>query len=277
MGFWEAVFYGILGGITELLPFSFAGHAAVFQEAFRLSPLDQGGGAYVRAAISLGMIIAIFSVFSEDIFRSRSAISRARSSRRRVNQEDSIKLRTVLLCGFALLPMLISFFFLASAERMNRLPYVALFFALNGLLIYICSRGPAGRREDKDITIFDALLIGFLRMFSVYPGLSSVGTSVCVGRARGLSGHSNLRFTFLLSLVYQMIAFVYYLFRAFLYGSFSGRIILIFILTAAVAALVAYYALQYFRNLLEKNKLSFFAYYCWDAAVITVILAIING
>ena len=59
MKIWEALIYGLVAGLTGLLPVSFSGHAAVLQDAFALSPLTQGGGLYVRAAITLGLSAAL--------------------------------------------------------------------------------------------------------------------------------------------------------------------------------------------------------------------------
>ena len=39
MKIWEALIYGLVAGLTGLLPVSFSGHAAVLQDAFALSPL----------------------------------------------------------------------------------------------------------------------------------------------------------------------------------------------------------------------------------------------
>ena len=54
--------YGLVAGLTGLLPVSFSGHAAVLQDAFALSPLTQGGGLYVRAAITLGPLVLAASL-----------------------------------------------------------------------------------------------------------------------------------------------------------------------------------------------------------------------
>lgn len=43
MKIWEALIYGLVAGLTGLLPVSFSGHAAVLQDAFALSPLTQAG------------------------------------------------------------------------------------------------------------------------------------------------------------------------------------------------------------------------------------------
>ena len=44
MKIWEAIIYGIIGGLTEVLPVSFAGHAALLRGAFNLSSLNEVSG-----------------------------------------------------------------------------------------------------------------------------------------------------------------------------------------------------------------------------------------
>ncbi len=279
MSIWEAIIYAICGGLCELLPLSFTGHAAMLKNAFQLSALSEGGGYYVRAAITLGLILAIVCAFPSEIGNVRQGyrLLRRPSRRRRGENREQLQARTARLYRFAIFPMLASFLFLAYAERVSRLPYIAGFFALNGCFIYMCCRGQAGQRTERDLTIIDALAIGLARMVSVFPGLSSVGSSLAVGRAFGIEQQCNVRFAYTLSLGYQMIALIYYTLRAVLYGSFSGMILLTCVLCVLCTAAVGYFALQYVRYLLEKNRLNFFAYYCWDAAIIALILALINS
>ena len=67
MKIWEALIYGLVAGLTGLLPVSFSGHAAVLQDAFALSPLTQGGGLYVQAAITLGLSAALVLAFPGEL------------------------------------------------------------------------------------------------------------------------------------------------------------------------------------------------------------------
>ena len=279
MRIWEAIIYAICGGICELLPMSFSGHVAALQNAFHLSPLSEGGGAYVRAAITLGVIVAILLAFPSEMGSTRQSIrlmSQKRRPRRGENRER-LQIRTVRLCFFALVPMLLSFLYLAPAERIGRLPVIAVFFAINGAFIYRCCRGQAGQRMERNLTLLDTLAMGLARMLSVFPGLSSVGSSLAVGRAFSLEPRCNLRLTYTITLGYEIAALIYYTLRAVLVGSFSGMILLTCLLTVVCTAAVGYFALQYARYLLEKNQLKFFAYYSWDAAVIVLILALINS
>ena len=278
MKIWEAIIYGIFGGAAELLPISFGGHSVVLRETFNLSSLSQGGGYYVRAAISLGVMAAILLSFSaESRSFGRELLLMSGLKRRRSRQRTNGLLRRSILLGFfSLVPMLCSLLFTAAAERISRLPIIALLFAFNGLLLFLCSRRKIGKKTEKTVLLSDTLLIGFARMLSVFPGLSSVGSSMAVARARGLSQRYAVRLTYLLTLCYEAAAFLFYLIRAFCYGTFTAGIILPMLLAMLFSGVAGYFAIQYFRYLLNRDKLHVFSYYCWDAAVITLILALIN-
>ncbi len=279
MKIWEAIIYGIFGGAAELLPISFGGHSAVLCEIFTLSSLTQGGGYYVRAAISLGVMAAIVLSFSAETlsFGRELLLMSGLKHRRRGQRTNPLLCRSIFLGFFALVPMLCSFVFTAAAERITRLLIIALLFVLNGLVIFLCCRRRVGRKNEKTVLLSDTLLIGFARMLSVFPGLSSVGSSMAVARARGLSQRYALRLTYLLTLCYEAAAFLYYLIRAFCYGSFTAGIILPVLLAILFSGVAGYFAIQYFRYLLNRDKLQVFSYYCWDAAVITLILSLINS
>lgn len=279
MSILQVIIYAVLGGLSELLPLSFTGHAAMLRHAFQLPSLSEGMGYYIRGAITLGLIIAIVLAFPAEIGSTRQGLRLLRQRRRprRGESREQLQARTARLYRFALFPMLLSFLFLAYAERINYLPLIAGFFALNGCFIYLCCRGQAGQRTERDLTIIDALAIGSARMLSVFPGLSSVGNSLAVGRAFGMEQQCNVRVAYTLTLGYQIVALIFYTLRAVLYGSFSGMVLVFGGLCVLVTAAVGYFALQYVRYLLEKNRLKFFAYYCWDAAIIALILALIDS
>lgn len=279
MKIWEAILYAVFGGISELLPISFAGHTAIFCNAFALHPLTEGGGYYIHAAICLGVMLAIRLSFAGELKALKKEFSIMVGARRlrRGERADHFLRRSAFLCFFALLPMLLSLIFLASAERIMELPLVALLFALNGLFIFLCCRGSTGEKTEKNALLSDALFIGFLRAASILPGLSSLGCSMCVGRVRGFSLRYNLRVAYLLTFFYQAALFLYRLIRAFAFGSFSAALILPIVLAILFSAVAGYLAIQYFRYLLQRRKLGVFAYYCWGAAILSLILLLINA
>ncbi len=281
MKIWEVIVYAIVGGISELLPISFPAHSAILQNLFHMSSLISGDGPFIRAGICLGIMVALYMVFRDDTTESRVILRKMRNRsprnhRSRTDHRES-KLRLILLVFFALIPMLFSFIYIGKAEREFSLIHITVFFVINGILIFICSRGPVGKWEDEAATLYDSLMVGALRMVSVLPGLSSVGTSLCVGRARGMSPAFNIRFTYLTTLWFQAASCVFFLFRGIFLGNFYWQTILSFVIALTVSAVVAFFTLLYFRNMILKDKLKMFVYYCFDAAAIAFIIAIING
>lgn len=279
MKIWEAILYAIFGGISELLPISFAGHAAILKNAFALQPLNEGGGYYIHAAICLGVMLAIRLAFSAELrtLKHELAIMGGFRRLRRGERSDPYLRRSIALGFVALIPMLLSLIITARAERSDGLLTVALLFTLNGLLLFFCCRGRTGEKTEKNALLGDAVLIGLVRACSVFPGLSSMGGSMCVGHVRGFSSEYNLRVAYLLTLVYQAALFLYRLVRAFAFGSFTFSLLLPMIFAVLFAAVVGYLAIQYFRYLLQHRKLSGFAYYCWGAALLSLILLLINA
>lgn len=279
MKFWEAVIYALFGGFTELLPISFAGHAAILRSAFNLTSLAESDGYFIHAAISLGVVAAITISFRAEAHAMKTewlAMTGLRPLRRRERPDFALR-RSMLLGLVALLPMLLSLIFLSSAEEISHLVLVAAFFLLNGGLIFLCCRGAVGQKDEKYALISDGFLIGLMRAISIFPGMSSFGASICVGRVRGFSLRYNLRFGYLLTLVFQLVLFFYRLIRAVCFGSFYWTTVPICLLAVLCTTVAGYLAIQYFRYLLERYKLNVFAYYCWGAAAILLFISLINS
>lgn len=279
MRIWEAILYGIIGGITEVLPISFGAHAVLLAGAFNLTSLNEGGGYYIRAGVTLGVMAAILLAFRDETFDvGRAGVQMLRGKRlRRGERRSALRRRNLLLGLFAVIPMLLSLIYTGAAERIGRLPIVALLLGVNGLVIFLCCRNGEGRRTDRNLMLTDTLLIGGAELLSVFPGLSPIGTALCVGRVSGLERSYNLRLGYQLLLYYSAGAFLYRVIRAVVLGSFSFLILLGMLLAALLAAVFGYLAIQYLRYLVVKGKLQIFAYYCWEVAAILLILALINA
>ncbi|MBQ3355790.1 MAG: undecaprenyl-diphosphate phosphatase [Oscillospiraceae bacterium] len=279
MKIWEAILYGLFGGVSELLPISYSGHYALLRSAFNLTPLNDGGGYYVRLALCIGVILAINIAFrSEARTLGREVmILVGIKKRRRRDRYDRMRVRSIVIGLFALLPMLLSLIFASLADHFSGLIYVALLFILNGIILFFCFRTNEGGKSERSVLLSDMFWIGLGRAFWVLPGLSSTGISLSVGRMRGLNNAYNTRLTYMLTLAFECVAFFYHLIRALLYGSFAFAILLPMLFTVLFAAVAGYFAIQYYRYLMQQNKINFFAYYSWEAAVVVLILALINA
>ena len=279
MNIWEAILYGLFGGASELLPISYTGHYALVRSAFNLTPLNEGGGYYIRIAVCIGVILAINLAFrQESLTLGREALRLSGlKKRKRGEPYDRLRVRSIAAGFIALLPMLLSLIFATLVDHFSGLLWVALLFILNGLILFFCFRTNEGGRTERAVVLSDMLWIGIARAFWVLPGISSLGMSLSVGRLRGLKNEYNTRLAYMLTLAFEFVAFFYHLIRAFIYGTFTFSILLPMLCTILVAAAAGYFAIQYFRYLMQRNKINFFAYYSWEAAAIVLVLALINA
>lgn len=279
MKIWETIIYALFGGFTELLPISFAGHATILQSAFNLTSLAESDGYYIHAAISVGVVLAIYLSYRPETMalkREWLLMSGLRRPRRGERVDYPLR-RSILLGVVALFPMCISLIFLSSAEKITHLVLVAVFFLLNGGLIFLCCRGATGQKDEKFALLSDGLLVGLMRAVAIFPGMSSLCASVCLGRVRGFSLRYNLRFSYLLTLAFHLILFFYRFIRAVIYGSLAWTTLPFCLLAVLCATFAGYLAIQYFRYLLERRKLNVFVYYSWGAATILLFISLINS
>ena len=195
----------------------------------------------------------------------------------RGERTNRLQRRSIMLCLTAFVIMLCSLFFLAAAERIERLLYIIVFFAVYALLLFLCCRSKVGKKDERNASVTDIALIGIARMLSVFPGTSSLGSSIAVGRARGFSLEYNVRTAYLLTLAYQVVLFFYYLIRGMAFGVFSGAVVLPCLLAMLFAVVCGYLAIQYFRYLLQRVKFNVFIYYTLEIAAVAAILALINA
>ena len=56
-----------------------------------------------------------------------------------------------------------------------------------------------------------------------------------------------------------------------------AELLLPMLLAMLFATVAGYLAIQYFRYLIQRKKWNLFAYYCWEAAAIVLVLALINS
>lgn len=279
MKIWEAILYGLFGGASELLPISYTGHYALLRSAFNLTPLNEGGGYYIRLAVCIGVILAVNFAYRPESRTLGREVLRITGIKKRSRKEpyDRLRVRSIVIGIFALLPMLLSLIFATLVDHFSGLIYVALLFILNGLILFFCFRTNEGGKTERSVLLSDMLWIGFGRAFWVLPGLSSLGISLSVGRVRGLKTDYSVRLAYMLTLAFECVAFFYHLIRAFIYGSFTFALLLPILFAIVFAAAAGYLAIQYFRYLMQRNKINLFAYYSWEAAAIVLILALINA
>lgn len=270
-GWLHSLLFGLIAGFSEFLPVSADAHRILFQR-FTGAGNETGGFTLIcHISILLALLLSCRPQM-ERIRRERRIASVPK--RRRKRQPDPKVLLDVRVLKTAGVPVLIgSAAYLLMQEQGNRLWLLAIFLAVNGIIVYIPQIRRSGNKDSRTMSALDSLLFGFGSALASVPGLSRVGCGVTALQLRGADRQYALELGLLLSVpaLVVLIGFdVYAVIAAAAVLSF--QLILHYILAAAAAFAGAYFGIMLMRFLAVNAGFSGFSYYCWGAALLTLFL-----
>ncbi|MBQ4652318.1 MAG: undecaprenyl-diphosphate phosphatase, partial [Oscillospiraceae bacterium] len=152
--------------------------------------------------------------------------------------------------------------------------YIGVMLILTGCMLYVSDRMAPGRKNEKSMTVFDALIIGLCQCVATIPGLSRSGTTITAGIATGLNREFAVKFSFLMSLPAVLGANILAIADA-AKENVDWASLPAYLVGMAVAMLVGIAAISILKYISKKGKFGGFAYYCWVAGVLSIILTMI--
>ncbi len=250
----QALFLGILQGLTEFLPVSSSGHLVIVPW---LLGWDQASLTF-DTMVHWGTLLAVVIYFRQDILLYvRSAWE---SIRRRSLDVPHARVAWAIAVGSipaALAGLLLQDTF----ENLFHAPRKAAAFLLVTAVLLIVSE-LIGRRTRalEEVGLVDGFLIGVGQALAITPGISRSGATIATGLARGLERDAAARFSFLLGLPIIFGAGLMQL-KDIAVGSApeSTGILAMGFLAAAISGYLAIHSLLRF---VRNHSLYVFALYC---------------
>lgn len=194
----EAIFLGILQGLTEFLPISSSAHLRIAGEFL---PRAGDPGATFTAITQIGTELAVLFYFRNDLKRVASSFVRSIFQRDLVEQERrEAKLGWLIIIGS--LPILILGFL---GQEMIRTSFrslwlVAIMLIVFGLILGFLDWKRPSHRKLEDLSWIHGLLYGFAQAMALVPGVSRSGATIAMGRFLGYERKEALRYSFLLAI-----------------------------------------------------------------------------
>ena len=273
----QSLFLGLVQGIAEFLPISSSGHLSVFQNLLGMNAADENHLLF-DVLLHLGTLVSVCVVYWDDLVKIvRECVGMIRGIGHPVPGERKRypAVRLLMMIVFATIPLLLV---LPVNDAVEKLYYSTLFigiaFLATGSMLFIADRMPRGTRTEKTMRITDALLIGLCQAVATMPGLSRSGTTITAGIATGLDRRFAVKFSFLISIPAVLGANLLSLVKAFKTGV-DWSLMPTYLLGMIVAMVVGYFALNLLRYIARKGKFGWFAYYCWFAGAVTLLLTIL--
>lgn len=266
----EAIILGIVQGITEFLPISSTAHLTL---AGRLMDLigtphhiisleNPEHWTAFMAVIQLGTLAAVLIYFMKDIINIISSFLKENLKERVTYNNQSLYSRLGWLIIIGTIPVVIlglAFKHVIEGNLTKNLWVIS--FSLIGLavILFIAEKTARFKKEIKDITIKDALIIGIAQSFALIPGSSRSGTTITGGLFMGLKRESAARFSFLLSIPAVFASGLLELKESLPY--IHGAMISNLIVSTIIAGISGYIAIDFLLKYLKKNTTYIFIIY----------------
>ncbi len=203
MALWDAIWLGIIQGLTEFLPVSSSAHIRVLGE---LLPGAADPGATFTAITQIGTEIAVLIYFRKDLWNiARSWLIWAKNPRlakaiMSVSDRQHVRLGWLIIVGSV--PLAVTGYLAQDVVRtsLRSLWIVAWVFVLFGIVLWLADR--FGKRVGtlETLTTPHGLLYGLAQTLALIPGVSRSGATITMGRALGYTREDTARYSFLLAI-----------------------------------------------------------------------------
>jgi undecaprenyl-diphosphatase len=261
----QAVILGIIQGLTEFLPVSSSGHLLI---AEKLMGVDSGNLVF-EVFLHLATLTAVVVVMRRRLMQLLHALFTARVySERGKLRFTNENLRTLLVLALATVPAAVTGYafrhFVDGVKGDPRYPvYIAVCLIITGCILF-GTRFVRPRAER--IGWGRGLIIGCCQAVSaLFRGISRSGSTIAGGIYAGASQEQAAEFSFLLSIPVILGATLLKLKDLLQEGLTGGAGVYA---AGGLAALASgYIAILLLLKIVRKNRLDFFAYYCWAAGL----------
>lgn len=259
----DAVILGLIQGITEYLPVSSSGHLE-FGKAILGNKAIPEESMLFTVVLHLATAFSTLVVFRKDIFSILKGVLKFEWN------EDMKFLVKIIV---SMIPAVIfGLFFEEQLEQLfsGNILLVGCLLLVTAVLLYIADRAKSGILSQ--LSYKNTFLVGLVQAVAMLPGISRSGSTIATGVLLGFDKSKAARFSFLMvvPLILGKVA----------KDILSGDITYNNQNTAALGAgfIVAFIcgliACTWMLNIVKKNKLSYFAYYCAIVGIIAICLSL---
>ena len=277
MSLLSSILLGLIQGVAEFLPISSSGHLAIAEHLLGMSGASNIP-EFFDVLLHLGTLVAVFVAYWDDIRNMVVEFFDGIDDLVHHSTPNPVPpaRRLILLIIVGTLPLLLVLPIKDLVEGLaDNMYFVAGALLVTGCLLYASDRVRKGRKTEKTATMVDVLLVGVGQAIATCPGISRSGTTITAGCFVGFERKFAVRFSFLLSIPAILGANVLSLKDAVEAGIDWGQVP-VYLVGVLVAAVVGYACIRLPKMIADKGKFGFFAYYCWFAGLVTLILTFLQ-
>ena len=282
----QAVFLGIIQGLTEFLPVSSSGHLAILENIFHI---NTGEGSLFDIMLHIATLSVALIVFREDIIELFKAFcgmagdlfANAKIKKQNRSLEEPLPLRCIVKNNYRkfLLLLIVSTIptgiigvagrkLIHDASDTLIVPGICL-LATAALLMFSDKIETAGK-IPRDTTYREALIIGIAQGFATLPGLSRSGATIAACLICGFDRRYAVKYSFIMSIPAIAGAAIIELADVLGQGEIDSNMLICSAAGMIAAGVVGWICIKTMLAVVKNRKFRYFAWYCLAAGVFAI-------
>ncbi|MBD1172283.1 undecaprenyl-diphosphate phosphatase [Pelagibacterales bacterium SAG-MED05] len=248
----EIIILSLIQGVTEFLPISSSSHLIIVSEYLEFNNRN----LEFDVSLHIGSFLAVMVFFRKDIFNFVQ------------NKDLFLKILIASLPVMIVGYLLIRLNLIDQIRNIKVIGWTTLIF---GILLYLSDRSEIKKKINSNFTLKSAVLIGFLQILSLLPGVSRSGISITGARMLKFNRFDSAKISFLLSIPTLAAVSVFGLNNLLKSENFNFSFLII--LSIIFSYLFSFITIKYFLNYIKKSSLNIFVIYRILLGLILLILA----
>ena len=236
----EILLLSIIQGVSEFLPVSSTAHLVLVSRIYEF----QNQNLLIDISLHLGSLLAILFFFKDDF----------------INFKKNIDLFIKIL--IATIPLLPFGYYLHETgfiHYLRDIKVIAWTTLIFGILLYLSDKSNVQNKISSNFTLKLALLIGFLQILSLIPGVSRSGIAITGARALKFNRYDSAKISFLLSIPTLAAVSIFGLNNLVKSESFNFSFLII--ISIIFSFLFSFITIKYFLKYIKTFSLNIFVIY----------------
>lgn len=255
MNLLKYIILSFVQGFTEPLPISSSGHVRILKTIFNdkiFSDLN------FEIIVNFGSLLAVLFFYRKEIITIITdfiSYIKTKDNKYKTNYQYAINIIIgtipVIIVGFLIKDIIESYF---------SVRFIGLALIMTSFLLLMVNN-KNGYKTKREITIKDALIIGFYQVIALLPGISRSGTTLVGALNQDLTKESAINYSFMLYIPVSIGSMILGI-SDIIKDNNLTNLLLPYSISLIISSITTYYSIKLFINITKKGKLIYFSLYC---------------
>ena len=257
------ILIGFIQGLTETIPVSSSGHIMLIKYLLQVNTNFDS----IALMTNFGSLLAIIIIFYNDFINIiKGSFNYLKNKKEKYKYDFKYFILIIIGCIPALICGLIVKKLNLFSKIENNIKILGISWIITSVLLFII-RKYKGFKEDKDITIKDALFIGSFQILGLFPGISRSASTISGSLISDLKRDTAFKYSFMLYIIISLAASIFELFNQDLNELLSFNYIIAIFISFIVTLIVT----KWFRKIVNTGKLIYFSIYCFIIGLLVIL------